>query len=99
MAFKKGQSGNPGGRPKKLLPDGRSLVDLAKCHTETAVNALANILMSPTAPEAARISAATALLDRGWGRPSQSMELSGKVDGDFTISKIELVAGDGNSAG
>lgn len=46
---------------------------LARGHTESAINCLAGIMNKETAPEAARISAATALLDRGWGKPSQTI--------------------------
>jgi hypothetical protein len=37
--------------------------------------ALAGIMKEPRAPAAARISAAIALLDRGWGKPSQAIEM------------------------
>ena len=81
MAFKKGQSGNPGGRPKKLLPDGRSLTDLCRIHTETAVATLGEIMLDDEAPHAARVSAATAILDRGWGRPKQEIEAGDNMVG------------------
>jgi len=38
---------------------------LARGHTESAINCLAGIMNKDSAPEAARISAAVALLDRG----------------------------------
>lgn len=50
---------------------------LARAHTEAAVNCLAGIMNKSDAPEAARVSAANALLDRGWGKAPQVME-----DGD-----------------
>lgn len=90
MTFAKGQSGNPNGRPKKLLPDGRSLSDLCKIHTDVAVMALSDILRDDGAPAAARIQAAQALLDRGWGRPAQSVELSG-TDGDPIENTLTVV--------
>lgn len=93
MPFVKGQSGNPSGRPKKLLPDGRSLSDLAKDYTSDAVQALVDVLSGDGAPHAARVSAATALLDRGWGKPSQSVELTGDADNPLQlITRIELSA-------
>jgi hypothetical protein len=51
---------------------------LARGHTESAINCLAGIMNKDSAPEAARISAAIALLDRGWGKPTQP--LSGDED-------------------
>lgn len=92
MAFVKGKSGNPSGRPKKLLPDGRSLADLAKGYTEQAINALVEVLTEEGAPHAARITAATALLDRGWGRPAQSLEISGDEENPLRhVMRVELV--------
>jgi len=74
MAFKPGQSGNPSGRPKITLPDGRSLKDIAREHTEDAVKTLIDVMGDVTAPPPARVSAASAILDRGWGRPTQEIE-------------------------
>lgn len=47
---------------------------LARSHTETAINTLAGIMRQTKAPAAARVQAAQALLDRGWGKPSQPIE-------------------------
>jgi hypothetical protein len=61
----------------------------AKEYTDEALQALADILKSQNAPAAAKVSAATALLDRGYGKPVQSTELSGPdggpVQADGTI--------------
>lgn len=59
---------------------------LARSHTEAAVRTLAGIMRQPKAPAAARVAAAQALLDRGWGKPAQS--LAG-ADGE---GPVELVA-------
>lgn len=66
-AWRKGVSGNPGGRPK-ILGEVR---ELARQHTETALSTLIEVAKNPHSPAAARVSAAQALLDRGWGKPSQ----------------------------
>jgi hypothetical protein len=44
---------------------------LARSHTEIAIKVLAGIAKDGT-NEGARVAAAVALLDRGWGRPAQS---------------------------
>ena len=44
---------------------------LARSHTNMAIKILAGIAKDGT-NEAARVSAAVALLDRGWGKPPQS---------------------------
>lgn len=69
MTFKKGQSGNPGGRPK----NNEDVRSLARMHTETAIAALVLVLEDKQAPPSARVSAATAILDRGWGKPVQAL--------------------------
>lgn len=47
------------------------LRSLARSHTASAVRTLARIMAEPDAPPAARVSAASVLLDRGWGKPHQ----------------------------
>lgn len=65
--FQKGQSGNPGGRPKLV----GHVRELAQSYTEAAMVTLVEIIENTEAPPAARVSAAQAILDRGWGKPSQ----------------------------
>ena len=65
--FKKGQSGNPGGRPKVVA----EVKELARAHTADAIQTLVSIMTNPKAAPAARVSAANALLDRGYGKPPQ----------------------------
>lgn len=61
-----------------------TLSELARAHTATALNTLADISENGES-EAARVSAATALLDRGYGRPAQAVELTGKDGADIEI--------------
>ena len=66
-AWAKGQSGNPGGRPRIL----EAVRDIARESTTLAIETLRTIAADQAAPHAARVSAATALLDRAWGKPAQ----------------------------
>ncbi|MBL0952778.1 MAG: HEAT repeat domain-containing protein [Pseudomonas sp.] len=66
--FQPGVSGNPGGRPKA---EGH-VRDLARAQTTLAIEALVEALEDPNGR--VRVAAATALLDRGWGRPTQVIE-------------------------
>lgn len=75
MPFVPGISGNPSGRPKVTLTDGRTLAEVAREHTAEAIAALAEIASNKAESASARVSAATALLDRGWGRPKQAVEI------------------------
>jgi hypothetical protein len=61
-----GVSPNPGGRPAALA----DVRDLAREHTPAAVAKLASIMENGKS-EMAQIAAATALLDRAWGKATQ----------------------------
>jgi hypothetical protein len=66
---------------------------LARTHTEIAVKVLADVMNEPNATPSARVAAALALLDRGWGKPTQdhTVTVDDKRDAsDWT--RAELVA-------
>jgi hypothetical protein len=63
-----------GARTKKTI----EIQEAAKKYAGDALKALAEIATTGTS-EAARVSAATALLDRGYGRPRQAIEHTGNV--------------------
>jgi HEAT repeat protein len=85
--FPKGVSGNPGGRPKVL----GDVQELARQKSPEAITTLANIMHDEKAPPAARVAAA-ALLDRGYGKPTQPISQTlAKID-PSSISDEELAA-------
>ena len=59
---------------------------LARSHTETAIKTLVGIMQESKAPPAARVAAAQAILDRGWGKPSQPID--GDGEGGPLVVKI-----------
>src|ERR1700730_7690416 len=64
---------------------------LARSHTRTALNVFVGVMRSKDATATARVSAANAILDRGWGKATQAIE-NGE-DGAFElIRRIELRA-------
>lgn len=70
---------------------------LARSHTETAIRTLAGIMRQDKAPAAARVAAAQALLDRGWGKPAQPIE--GTDDGPTIRHSIEQIIVDERDKG
>jgi len=99
-SFRSGQSGNPAGRPKLVqLPCGRTIVDLARDHSEDAIATLVSIAKDGEAPAAARVSAASALLDRGWGKPSLPIEVAADESVFEILSAARRRAGLGEFSG
>ena len=50
---------------------------LARTYTKAAIETLVGIMQDEQAPKPARVAAASAILDRGYGRPPQAVEHSG----------------------
>jgi hypothetical protein len=72
-SFKPGKSGNPSGKPKDpaKLAKRQAIADIraaAKELSPEALGALQDCLADGRAPWAARVGAAQAILDRGWGK-------------------------------
>jgi hypothetical protein len=84
MAFEKGKSGNPGGRPK----ENDELKELAREHTAEAINRIV-FWMRSDEPKAS-LTASMALLDRGHGKPIQATELSGPNGAPLTSGVIDI---------
>jgi len=69
-------------KPKKTV-DELNLKSLARGYTEVCLRTLGGIAKEGK-QEASRVSAAVALLDRGWGKPNQPHDA--KVDGELRIT-------------
>lgn len=72
--FQKGKSGNPGGRSPRVGPNGETLTQLARAHTTEALQVLVDVATDKMAEPNHRVSAAVAILDRGWGKPKESVD-------------------------
>jgi hypothetical protein len=70
--FTKGKSGNPSGRPKEI----GHVRDLARKHTSEAITVLVSIMNNEEEKAAARVAAAKELLERGYGRSQQEVDIT-----------------------
>ena len=84
MSGKPGRSGGKraraGRKPGPVSAAKRELADLAKAHAAAALQTLVSIHSDTEQSAAARVSAAVAILDRGYGRPAQMLAHTGKDD-------------------
>ena len=71
-SFRPGETGNPGGRP----PD-KEIAALARRYTPDIIRTWVEVCRNAIDNPSARVAAANALADRGYGKPRQEVELSG----------------------
>lgn len=85
MAFQKGQSGNPGGRPK----ESNDAKKYARKHGKEAIKKLAYWMNQGDGRVS--VTAAQAILDRAYGKPAQA--ITGEGGGDI---RVKMIKGDEN---
>ena len=98
MAIKQSKRGGkrPGAGRKRGVRDAAtgeqraSIQELARSYDVLALATLARVAKGSES-DAAAVSASNSLLDRGYGRPHQAIELSGPDGGPIPISRIERV--------
>jgi Family of unknown function (DUF5681) len=82
--FVKGQSGNPGGRPKSNLGP---LIREQTADGVELVEFMLSVFRGKRWSLKLRMEAATWLADRGFGRPVQATQISGPDSGPVVVAK------------
>ena len=82
--------------PPQRLPNGRTLASLARDYTEESVNVLVSVVTGTMADvkPSDRIRAAEILLDRGWGKAKETvqLELTTANVGSLTRQQLRAIA-------
>lgn len=69
-----GKRPGAGRKPGRVAKAKLDIAERAKTHGNTALAVLVEVATDAEQPAAARVSAANALLDRGYGRPMQAVD-------------------------
>jgi hypothetical protein len=78
--------------PNKGRKGGVMVQTLARQHTHGAISLLAKVMADEKAPPAARVTAAQALLERGWGKAPVQINLDVKARFDDFLRDVGLAA-------
>ena len=83
-------AGRPKGSRNKVTADIKAI---AQSFGEEAIKGLVEISRDTEAPHAARVAAYREVLDRGYGKAKQGIEMTGEEGGPIeTVTRVELVA-------
>lgn len=84
-----GAGRKPGSKDRATAEQGSTLAELARAHTSTALDVLVQVAKASES-DAARVSAANAILDRGYGKPVQHSEVTGKDGKDLIPEQSDI---------
>lgn len=92
--FKKGQSGNLNGRPRKVPELDNLLADVLGAETPDGKTAAREILEEIVkAAKRGNLKAAEMLLDRAYGKPKAALEMTGRAGGTIVFRNYVLPDG------
>ena len=80
----------PGTPNKSTIAQGIALSELAQLHTEAALQTLVSVAQTSDS-DAARVSAAVAILDRGYGKPPQSTTIKGENGASIMVPALYII--------
>lgn len=87
-------AGRPSGARSRATKQAKAtLSELAQKHTATALQVLVDVAKKGES-ESARVAAANAILDRAYGKPSQSHEHTGRNGGPIQTVDLTKLSGD-----
>jgi len=88
--WKKGQSGNPNGQPRKLPSLNAALTKVFGVTSDDDISKIELILeaMYKQAIKKGNVQAANLILDRMHGKPRQTVEISGELQAREEVSKL-----------
>lgn len=87
---KRAGAGRPLGAKSRATKEAKAtLEELARSYTDRALNTLISVA-EKSESDSARVAAATALLDRGYGRPHQSQTVT-MTAGDAFVQMLKVV--------
>lgn len=84
-----GAGRKPGSKQRATVEQAGTLAELAREYTSTALGTLVRVAQSSES-DAAAVSAANAILDRGYGKPVQQTEVTGKDGKDLIPDQTDL---------
>lgn len=76
-----------GRKPGSINKATADLKGMARQYSVQALTILTELMQDPETPPAARIQAAREVLDRGYGKPTQAVEVSGEIQ---PVDRAEL---------
>jgi hypothetical protein len=82
----------PGRRDRATVEQKATLMELAQQYTDIALAALKDVAV--TGSDSARVAAATAILDRAYGRPRQAIEVAGEEGGPLQVHIVRFSGSD-----
>ena len=77
----------PNGKDRRAITI-KEITSQAREHCPSAIKVLEGIFNNRKTPPAARISAANSLLDRGFGKPAQAIQIKGDPDSPVVFNLL-----------